>query len=100
MCLVDRNGPWVMWHVLKRCQFFSGISDSDAFVGILALYHGDRDNNPANTQHLYNICTMSAQSLRRWSNIVQMLYKCFVFAGKLLYFISSFKIRFIQFENY
>ena len=35
----------------------------------------------ANTKHLYNICTTSAQLLRRWSNIVQMLYKCFVFAG-------------------
>ena len=36
---------------------------------------------PANTKHLYNICTTSAQRLRRRSNIVQMLYKCFVFAG-------------------
>ena len=31
----------------------------------------------ANTKHLYNICTMSAQRLRRWSNIEQILYKCF-----------------------
>ena len=38
-------------------------------------------NNPANTKHLYTICTMSAQSLRRRPDIVQMLYKCFVFAG-------------------
>ena len=29
----------------------------------------------------YNICTTSAQRLRRWSNIVQMLYKCFVFTA-------------------
>ena len=31
----------------------------------------------------YNICTCttSAQRLRRWSYIVQMLYKCFVFTG-------------------
>ena len=36
---------------------------------------------PANTKHLYNICTTSAQRFRRWSNIVQMLFKCFVFAG-------------------
>ena len=34
---------------------------------------------PVITKHLYNICTMSVQRLRRWSNIVQMLYKCFVF---------------------
>ena len=39
---------------------------------------------PANTKHLYNICTTSAQRLRRWSNIVQMVYKCFVFAGFIL----------------
>ena len=32
---------------------------------------------PADTKHLYNICTMSAQRLRRWSNIIHMLYKCF-----------------------
>ena len=30
---------------------------------------------------LNNICIPSAQRLRRWSNIVQMLYKWFVFAG-------------------
>ena len=29
-------------------------------------------------QKLPNICTTSAQCLRRWSNIVQILYKCFV----------------------
>ena len=34
---------------------------------------GDREN----TKHLYNICTMPAQRLRRWTNVVQMLYKCF-----------------------
>ena len=36
---------------------------------------------PADTKHLYNICTTSAQRLRRWPNVVQMLYKCFAFAG-------------------
>ena len=35
----------------------------------------------ANTKHLYNICTMLVQHLRRWANVVQMLCKCFVFAG-------------------
>ena len=35
----------------------------------------------ANTKHLYTICTTSAQRPRLWSNIVQMLYKCFVFDG-------------------
>ena len=36
----------------------------------------------ASTKHLYNICTTSAQRLRRWSNIVQMSYKCFALAGR------------------
>ena len=43
-----------------------------------ALLRGD----PANSKHLYNICTTSSQRLRRWSNIVQMLYKRFVFTGE------------------
>ena len=34
-----------------------------------------------NTNHLCNICTTMTQRLRRWSNIVQIVYKCFVFAG-------------------
>ena len=39
--------------------------------------------NPVNTKHLYNICTTLDQRRRRWADVVQMLYKCFVFAGKL-----------------
>ena len=38
--------------------------------------------NPVNTTHLYNNCTTRAQRLQRWPNIVQMLYRCFVFIGK------------------
>ena len=41
----------------------------------------DARHIPANTKHLYNICTTSAQRLQRWANIVQMLYKCFVLIG-------------------
>ena len=37
--------------------------------------------NPVNTKHLYNICTKLIQRRRRWADVVQMLYKCFVFAG-------------------
>ena len=36
---------------------------------------------PVNTKHLYNMFTMVDQRRRRWSDIVNMLYKCFVFAG-------------------
>ena len=37
--------------------------------------------NPVNTKLLYNICTILGQRRRRWADAVQMLYKCFVFAG-------------------
>ena len=37
--------------------------------------------NQANTKHLYSICKMLGQRRRRWTDVVQMLYKCFVFAG-------------------
>ena len=36
---------------------------------------------PVNTKQLYNICTTMDQRLRRWSNIVQMWYKCLVVTG-------------------
>ena len=36
---------------------------------------------PANTKHSNNICTMLDQRRRRWADVVQMLYKCFEFAG-------------------
>ena len=44
---------------------------------------------PANTKHLYNICTTSAQRLHRWSNIVQMLFKYFVSTGMLSGYVGS-----------
>ena len=37
--------------------------------------------SPVNTKHFYNICTMLDQRRRRWADVVQMLYKCFEFAG-------------------
>ena len=43
--------------------------------------HFPRMHIPANTKHLYNICTKLNQRRRRWVDVVQMFYKCFVFAG-------------------
>ena len=40
----------------------------------------DATSYSVNTKHLYNIYTMSAQRRKRWADVVQMLYKCFVFA--------------------
>ena len=39
---------------------------------------------PVNTKHLYNICTMLDQNRIFWADVVQMLHKCFVFAGLFL----------------
>ena len=52
----------------------------------LCVFAAIRGAPPANTNQVYNIHTTSAQRLRRWSNIVYMLYKCFVFAGICLEF--------------
>ena len=43
-------------------------------------------SSPENTNHLGNICrpTMLGQRRRRWADVVQMLYKYFVFAGSRL----------------
>ena len=35
--------------------------------------------NPASTKHLYDICAMLVQRQRRWADVVQMFYICFVF---------------------
>ena len=35
----------------------------------------------ANKKYLYNIYTMLDQRRRRWTDVVQTLYKCFAFAG-------------------
>ena len=50
------------WH------FVSSLFPSLAFIEYLIYKY------PANTKHSYNVCTASVQRLRRWSNIVQMLY--------------------------
>ena len=36
---------------------------------------------PSKHKHLHNICTMLDQRRRRWADVVQMLYKYFVFVG-------------------
>ena len=36
---------------------------------------------PRMHKHLYNFRTMLDQRRRRWADVVEMLYKCFMFAG-------------------
>ena len=68
MVTADRN-----WSRSSDCR--TGSNSSTQFSG------GPINNYPANTKHLYNICTMLDQRRRRWYDVVHMLYKCFVVAG-------------------
>ena len=51
-----------------------------------------RFSNPTNTKHLHDICTMLVQRRRRWAEVVKMLYKCFVFAGKYSHPLAFIRI--------
>ena len=63
-----------LWHLTK--------SKGLAQTIISSVFHEPYCTaNPVNTKRLYNICTMLVQRRRRWADVVQMLYKCFVFAG-------------------
>ena len=46
---------------------------------------------PANTKHLYNFCRTLDQRRRRWADVVQMLYKCFLFAEMFVQLITPKK---------
>ena len=63
---------------------------SDCDVERIQVHYGCKDKVcypredarlPANTTHLYNICTMLDQRQRPWADVVKMLYKCLVFSG-------------------
>ena len=45
---------------------------------IIPQYYFSHNLVPANTKHLYNICTMLVQRRRRWAGVLQMLYKLFI----------------------
>ena len=68
------------WHAvnklipIQRCKMLSFLQQTNICHVLKCI--------PANTKHLYNICTMLDQRRRRWADVVQMLYKCFVFAGE------------------
>ena len=60
---------------------------------LLLFVMGYHRSIPAITKHLYNICTMSDQRRRRWADVVQMLYKCFVLAGRSMWVRVVFTMR-------
>ena len=49
--------------------------------GKVAFVYYSVNSSPVNTKHLYNIWTKLDQRWKRWADFVQMLHKCFVFAG-------------------
>ena len=53
-----------------------------------SVVHVCLEPTTANTKHLYDICTMLDQRRRRWAGVVQMLYRCFVFAGTIYIYTS------------
>ena len=56
---------------------------------------------PSKHKTLYNICTMLYECRRHWADIVQRLYKCFVFAGLLgIFQLSLKKSTVIKDENF
>ena len=67
-----------MWQTLKTSDVNITTKHRNSYI----LY-------PANTKHLYNICTMLDQRRRRWADVVQMLYKCFVLAGYGLHAMAA-----------
>ena len=54
------------------------------------------NDNPENTTHLYNICTTSAQRLRRWSNIVQNAIQLFCVCWEGLTYYAEIKQRVVD----
>ena len=67
---------WLLWNLFQPV-YWSFKLDIQV-EGEIAV---DFARFPVNTNYLYNICTMLAQRQRRWADVVQMFYKCFVFAG-------------------
>ena len=71
--------PWILLS-LSLQEMPSSIRQSPAATA--ATKGGTAGGSlPANTKHLYDIYTTSAQRRKRWADVLYMLYKCFVFAG-------------------
>ena len=79
---VNCNSPPVTFSWLCMVSLLRALSAQ--LLEILTLYLSNCLNIAANTNHLYDICTMLDQRRRRWADVVEMLYDCFVFAGMLI----------------
>ena len=74
-------------HMVSRAAWYGTLLRG--YLHIRAVILKETDPDPVNTKHLYTIWTMLDQRRRRWANVVQMLCKCFVFAGDLRHLIGS-----------
>ena len=63
-----------------KCDCLTYLYSSVSKLGKCA-HHTKRTWHRGKRKHVYNICTVFDQRLIRCADVVQMLYKCFVFAG-------------------
>ena len=91
--LGDYSYRWIRWQSTRLGQTWMTVT---AIWIRSVLIWSDYQKNYLNRVCIWRLlpsehwirCThiiMTAQRLRHWSNIVQMLYKCFVFAGEWVY---------------
>ena len=80
-CMADSNALLALTttNVNNLCQgiHYREIRHVNNGIGYIPIWC----TYPVNTKHLYNICTTLDKRRRRWADVVQMLYKCFLFAG-------------------
>ena len=88
ICLLVKEADTTVWLFKAAlisaivCQMVQAIAIKVVTLVTRNAFCSHQRAQSANRKHVYNICTTSAQRLRRWSDIVQMSYKCFVFAGR------------------
>ena len=70
----------------KKTMYFYMYFTNDIYVNTTLNLEEDwilEGRSPVSIKHLYNMCMTLAQRFRRCPNIGQMLYKYFVFAGRV-----------------
>ena len=68
---------WAVWTTVDA-RLRNTLAELEFKLGIVLPLHCESTAEQSEPpRHLYNV----DQRLRRWSNIVQMVYKCFVFTG-------------------
>ena len=75
----------ITWHFVSNYTTIHNCTTTDVASQLghsfTDTYNRWQNNFPVITKHLYTICTRLDQLRRRWADVVQMLYKCFLFAG-------------------